>query len=69
VVQDPPGQLRVWDWALSLFEPLLPMQCPDTLKIRSKSSDLHLGHLSSTCSSFFITKISKHSLHFKHLNS
>jgi hypothetical protein len=69
VVQEPPGQLRVCDWALLSPPAASPMQWPDTLSTRSKSSDLHFGHRNSIASSFFITRNSKQSLHFKHLNS
>jgi hypothetical protein len=44
----PLGQDRVCDWAELLFDDAQPMEWPETLKTRSKSSDLHLGHLSST---------------------
>ena len=37
--------------------------------IRSNSSDRQCGHRISTVSSDFITRISKHSLHWPHLNS
>ena len=45
------------------------MEWHEALITRSNSSDLHLGHLSSICSSWFLNKNSKQSLHFKHLNS
>jgi hypothetical protein len=68
VVHDPPEQFRV--------RVLAPRPPPDPditwrvqLMILSISASPHFGHCISTVRSWFITRISKHSLHFMHLNS
>ena len=69
VVQDPPEHVRV----LAETAESLPADDPIAKQVllitRSNSSDPHLGQLAATSSSFFNTRISKHSLQEEHLNS
>jgi len=69
VEQDPLEQLRVWAEAPALL-PLPPLTEKFVL-LRTRSTSLlsHLAHFSSAVSCALVKRISKQSLHFKHLNS
>jgi hypothetical protein len=68
VVQEPLEQLRVWVEVPVPPFPLLTEKLA-LLRMRSISSALHLLHFISAVSCALVKRISKHSLHFKHLNS
>ena len=69
VVQEPPEQVRVWADAPE-SRPAEGATATQLLLItRSNSSEPHFGQFAATSSSFFMTRISKHSLQDKHLNS
>ncbi len=69
VVHEPPEQLRVLADTPELWPAEGDTAKQALLSIRSNSSEPHLGQLAATSSSFFMTRISKHSLQDKHLNS
>jgi hypothetical protein len=66
VEQEPLEQLRVWAEA-----PVLPLLTEKFVELRTRSTSWlsHLAHFSSAVSCALVKRISKHSLHFKHLNS
>jgi hypothetical protein len=68
VVQEPLEQLRVW---VEVPAPPLPPLTEKLvlLRTRSISNALHRVHFISAVSCALVNRISKHSLHFKHLNS
>ena len=69
VVQEPPEQVRVWADAPEPWPAEGATATQLLLITRSNSSEPHFGQFAATSSSFFMTRISKHSLHDKHLNS
>jgi hypothetical protein len=68
VEQDPLEQLRVWADAPVLPLPLLTEKFV-LLRTRSISWQSHFVHFSSAVSCALVNRISKHALHFRHLNS
>jgi hypothetical protein len=69
VVQEPPEQVRVWADAPEPWPAEGATATQLLLITRSNSSEPHFGQFAATSSSFFMTRISKHSLQDKHLNS
>jgi hypothetical protein len=68
VEQEPLEQLRVWQDVPVSPLPLLTEKLV-LLITRSISRQSHLAHFSSAVSWEPVKRISKHSLHFRHLNS